>query len=115
MLQEHLLSLSEGNFAASANYAGYLAGALMLAKARPSDARFFCAGSVLVTLACLANLAWLRSPAGIIVVRGIAGIASAVSLISASLWILQHMKHAHGAPLMRSRRLVQTVPGPLSP
>ena len=100
MLQEHLLSLSEGNFAASANYAGYLAGALMLAKARPSDARVLCAGSVLVTLACLAALAWLRSPAGIIVVRGIAGIASAVSLISASLWLLQHMKHAHGAPLM---------------
>ncbi|MDK9838550.1 YbfB/YjiJ family MFS transporter [Klebsiella michiganensis] len=100
MLQEHLLSLREGNIAASANYAGYLAGALMLAKARPSDARYLCAGSVLVTIVCLAALAWLRSPAGIIVVRGLAGLVSAVSLISASLWLLQHMKHAHGAPLM---------------
>ncbi|MGC6738436.1 YbfB/YjiJ family MFS transporter, partial [Escherichia coli] len=102
MLQEHLLSLGQGNMAASANYAGYLAGALLLAKARPSDARYLCAGSVLVTLACLAVLVWLRSPAGIIVVRGLAGIVSAVSLISASLWLLQHMKHAHGAPLMYS-------------
>ncbi|MEC5345280.1 YbfB/YjiJ family MFS transporter [Brenneria populi] len=100
MLHENVLSLNEGNFAASANYAGYLAGALMLAKARPSDARNLCVGSVLSTLACLAALAWLRSPAGIIVVRGIAGICSAVSLISASLWLLQHMKHARGAPLM---------------
>lgn len=100
MVQEHLLSLREGNIAASANYAGYLVGALLLAKARPSDARYLCAGSVLVTLACLAALAWLRSPAGIIVIRGLAGIVSAVSLISASLWLLQHMKHAHGAPLM---------------
>lgn len=102
MLQEHLLSLGQGNMAASANYAGYLAGALLLAKARPSDARYLCAGSVLVTLACLAVLVWLHSPAGIIVVRGLAGIVSAVSLISASLWLLQHMKHAHGAPLMYS-------------
>ncbi|MEC5319681.1 YbfB/YjiJ family MFS transporter [Brenneria populi subsp. brevivirga] len=100
MLHENVLSLTEGNFAASANYAGYLVGALMLAKARPSDARNLCVGSVLSTLACLAALAWLRSPAGIIVARGIAGICSAVSLISASLWLLQHMKHAHGAPLM---------------
>lgn len=100
MLQEHLLSLNEGNIAASANYAGYLAGALMLAKARPSDPRYLCAGSVLMTLVCFAALAWLRSPTGIIVVRGLAGTGSAVSLISASLWLLQHMKHPDGAPLM---------------
>lgn len=100
MLQEHLLSLNEGNIAASANYAGYLAGALMLAKARPSDTRYLCTGSVLMTLGCLAALAWLRSPASIIMVRGLAGIGSAVSLISASLWLLQHMKHSNGAPLM---------------
>lgn len=100
MLQEQLLSLNEGNIAASANYAGYLAGALMLAKARPSDPRYLCAGSVLMTLGCLAALAWLRSPTGIIVVRGLAGIGSALSLISASLWLLQHMKHPGGAPLM---------------
>ncbi|STW29420.1 putative sugar transport protein [Klebsiella michiganensis] len=40
MLNEQLLTLREGNLAASANYAGYLAGALLLAKARPADARW---------------------------------------------------------------------------
>ncbi|WP_226571190.1 YbfB/YjiJ family MFS transporter [Mangrovibacter yixingensis] len=100
MLHEHLLSLTEANLAASANYAGYLAGALMLAKARPADARNLCAGSVLASLACLVALAWLQFPPGIILVRGLAGIFSAISLVSASLWLLQHMKHAHGAPLM---------------
>lgn len=100
MLHEKILSLTAGNIAASANYAGYLAGALMLAKATPSDARVLCVGSVLSTLACLAILGWLQSPVAIIVVRGIAGLCSAISLISASLWLLQHIKHAHGAPLM---------------
>lgn len=100
MLHENILSLTEGNLAASANYAGYLAGALMLAKAKPGDARVLCMGSVVSTLVCLALLVWLQSPTGIILVRGVAGICSAVSLISASLWLLQHMKHANGAPLM---------------
>lgn len=100
MLQEHILSLTAGNFAASANYAGYLLGALLLTKARPGDARYLCFGSVIVTLLCIAILAWLRLPAAIITVRGIAGICSAVSLISASLWLLQHMRHTNGAPLM---------------
>lgn len=100
MLHEQILSLTTGNLAASANYAGYLIGALLLSKARPSDARHLCFGSVLATLAGIALLAWLRSPTAIIVVRGIAGLCSAVSLISASLWLLQHMKHAHGAPMM---------------
>lgn len=100
MLHEQILSLTTGNLAASANYAGYLIGALLLSKARPSDARHLCFGSVFATLVGIALLAWLRSPTAIIVVRGIAGLCSAVSLISASLWLLQHMKHAHGAPLM---------------
>lgn len=102
MLHENVLSLSAGNLAASANYAGYLLGALLLSKVRPTDARHLCFGSVLATLICMLFLAWLHSPVAIIVVRGVAGICSAVSLISASLWLLQHMKHAHGAPLMYS-------------
>lgn len=100
MLQEQILSMTTCNFAASANYAGYLIGALLLTKARPSDARYLCFGSVIATLAGIAALAWLRDPAAIIVIRGVAGLCSAVSLISASLWLLQHMKHSNGAPLM---------------
>lgn len=100
MLHEQLLSLSSANLAASANYAGYLLGALLLAKARPADARNLCFGSVLATLLGMGLLAWIHSPLAIIVVRGIAGVCSAVSLISASLWLLQHMKHTQGAPLM---------------
>lgn len=64
MLNEQLLTLREGNLAASANYAGYLAGALLLAKARPADARWLSLLSALLTLVCLALLAFLVSPPG---------------------------------------------------
>lgn len=100
MLNEQILSLREGNLAASANYAGYLAGALLLAKARPADARWLSLLSALLTLLCMALLAFLVSPLAIIVVRGIAGLLSAVTLIAASLWLLQHMKHHNGAPVL---------------
>ena len=58
--------------------------------------------SVLLTLLCLALLGWLVSPLAIIAVRGIAGLLSAVTLIAASLWLLQHMKHHNGAPVLYS-------------
>ncbi len=100
MIQEHLLTLSQGNLAAAANYAGYLAGALLLTKARPADARRLCYFAVITTLLCLFALAGSHSGTEIIVVRGIAGLVSSISLIAASLWLLQHHKHSSGAPLL---------------
>lgn len=100
MLQEGLLSLHQGNLAASANYAGYLIGALLLAKAKPADARRLNMASVGLTIGCLLLLAWTKSPWAVVAVRGFAGLLSAVSLIAASLWLLQHMKHHTGAPVL---------------
>ncbi|WP_425435679.1 YbfB/YjiJ family MFS transporter [Pantoea rwandensis] len=102
MLKENLLTLQQGNWAASANYAGYLLGALLLSRARPTDSRRLCFTSVLATLLSIVALAWLRSPLAIIVLRGLAGLFSAVTLIAASLWLLQHMQHTQGAPLLFS-------------
>lgn len=102
MLKENLLTLQQGNWAASANYAGYLLGALLLSRARPADSRRLCFTSVLATLLSIVALAWLRSPLAIIVLRGLAGLFSAVTLIAASLWLLQHMQHTQGAPLLFS-------------
>jgi MFS family permease len=102
MLNENLLTLQQGNWAASANYAGYLLGALLLSRARPTDSRRLCFTSVLATLLSIVALAWLRSPLAIIVLRGMAGLFSAVTLIAASLWLLQHMQHTEGAPLLFS-------------
>ncbi|HFD8265584.1 YbfB/YjiJ family MFS transporter [Raoultella planticola] len=102
MLHEQILSLQQGNLAASVNYAGYLIGALLLAKARPADSTRLTLASVAGTLACLALLAWVSSPWGIILIRGLAGVLSAVTMIAASLWLLQHMRHHHGAPVLFS-------------
>ena len=93
MLNEQILSLRQGNLAASVNYAGYLIGALLLSKARPADSTRLTLASVACTLVCLALLAWVSSPSGIILIRGLAGVLSAVTMIAASLWLLQHMQH----------------------
>ncbi|HDT3904838.1 TPA: YbfB/YjiJ family MFS transporter [Raoultella ornithinolytica] len=102
MLNEQILSLRQGNLAASVNYAGYLIGALLLSKARPADSTRLTLASVACTLVCLALLAWVSSPSGIILIRGLAGVLSAVTMIAASLWLLQHMQHHHGAPVLFS-------------
>ncbi len=102
MLDEQILSLRQGNLAASVNYAGYLVGALLLSKARPTDSTRLTLVSVVFTLVCLALLAWVRSPFAIMLIRGLAGVLSAMTLIAASLWLLQQMKHPHGAPVLFS-------------
>ncbi|ATF92598.1 YbfB/YjiJ family MFS transporter [Cedecea neteri] len=100
MLKEGRLSLHQGNLAASANYAGYLIGALLLARAKPADARRLNMVSVGLTICGLLLLAWITSPWAVVAIRGLAGLLSAVSLIAASLWLLQHMKHHNGAPVL---------------
>lgn len=57
MLNEGLLTLHEGNLAASANYAGYLVGALLLARVQPGAATRLSIISAGLTIASLALLA----------------------------------------------------------
>ncbi|HHC4654690.1 TPA: YbfB/YjiJ family MFS transporter [Klebsiella pneumoniae] len=100
MLNEGLLTLHEGNLAASANYAGYLVGALLLARVQPGAATRLSIISAGLTIASLALLAWVSSPWTIITLRAVAGALSAITLIAGSLWLLEHMGHHHGAPLL---------------
>jgi len=102
MVGDGILTVHGGTLAASANYGGYLLGALLLAGARPADARRLSIASMLASVACMAALAWLRAPWAIVAMRGLAGGVSAVAMVGASLWLLQHMGHAHGAPLLFS-------------
>lgn len=73
MLNEGLLTLHEGNLAASANYAGYLIGALLLARVQPGAATRLSIFSAGLTIASLALLAWVSSPWTIITLRAVAG------------------------------------------
>ncbi|HBV3028705.1 YbfB/YjiJ family MFS transporter, partial [Klebsiella pneumoniae] len=81
MLNEGLLTLHEGNLAASANYAGYLVGALLLARVQPGAATRLSIISAGLTIASLALLAWVSSPWTIITLRAVAGALSAITLI----------------------------------
>ncbi|MGX8051584.1 YbfB/YjiJ family MFS transporter, partial [Klebsiella pneumoniae] len=82
MLNEGLLTLHEGNLAASANYAGYLVGALLLARVQPGAATRLSIISAGLTIASLALLAWVSSPWTIITLRAVAGALSAITLIA---------------------------------
>ena len=100
MLDEGLITFSQGGWAASANYAGYLLGAILGMRAQASNAHRLCLFSLLGTAICLGVLAVLHSAAALILIRGIAGVFSALSMVAATLWLLDHKRVTHGAPLM---------------
>ncbi|WP_230506084.1 YbfB/YjiJ family MFS transporter [Janthinobacterium sp. FW305-128] len=100
MVEEGVLSLREGSLAASANYAGYLLGAILAMRARARSAHRLCLWSAAGTALCLGVLA-LPMPVWLIVaVRGGAGVFSALAMVAASLWLLEQRRHGRGAPLL---------------
>ena len=100
MVTEGVLSLRDGSLAASANYAGYLLGAILAMRARAHSAHRLCLWSVAGTALCLGVLA-LPMPVWLIVtVRGVAGVFSALAMVAASLWLLVQRGHGRGAPLL---------------
>src|SRR5690606_28812084 len=56
MVEEGILSLQVGSLTASANYAGYLLGALLAVKIRAHNAHHLCLWSTIGTVICLAIL-----------------------------------------------------------
>lgn len=100
LLQEGSITLSEGGWAASANYAGYLLGAILGIRAQACNAYRLCLQAVIGTAVCLLILAAVQSAIVLIVVRGIAGVFSALSMVAASLWLLEHKRNLQGAPLL---------------
>jgi hypothetical protein len=102
MIGDGLMSLNQGSLVASSNYAGYLAGALLVSRLPQSRAAATARISMLGTVIFLALLAVPMAPWAIGGLRFVAGVFSAVSLITASVWLLQVVDHPHGAPLLFS-------------
>jgi hypothetical protein len=100
MVSDGVLSIHNGTLAATANYAGYLIGALSLARLRAADAHRACLWSVIASVLCMAGLGFTDMPWLIIAIRGLAGVFSALSMVAASLWLLQHRGHPGGAPML---------------
>jgi MFS family permease len=88
LMQLHdLLSLRQGSYLASANYVGYLLGALLLLAFNPPSVRTFKFGLAAVAASTLA-MAFTSSFAPWFVLRLIAGVASAFVLVGVSGWAL---------------------------
>ena len=100
MIDEGLITLAEGGWAASVNYAGYLLGALLGMRARAGSAHRLCLWAMLGTACCLAILSVVESAPLLILLRGIAGAFSALAMIAASLWLLEHRQQPRSAPLL---------------
>jgi MFS family permease len=96
MMQQDLgLSVAAGGWLASANYAGYLAGALWAGAMRVDGARAIRAGLVAIGLVTLA-MGLTTNFAAWALLRLVAGVASALVLIHTSSWCLERL-----APLAR--------------
>ncbi|MEZ2408845.1 YbfB/YjiJ family MFS transporter [Bosea sp. RCC_152_1] len=100
MISDHVISVQGGSYAASANYAGYLIGAIMSAFLPGVPSRQICNVAVLSTVALLGVLALPLPEWGIITVRGLAGVSSAFAMVAASHWLIHDRQHHHGAPTL---------------
>src|SRR5580765_5367419 len=91
MMQEDFgLSVSEAGWLASANYAGYLVGALAAIGTRVRSTVAIRAGLLVIGLSTLA-MGLEHSFAFWVVLRGVAGIASAWVLVFVSTWALERL------------------------
>ncbi|MFA0970383.1 YbfB/YjiJ family MFS transporter [Pseudomonas amygdali] len=84
MVHEGIVSLHDGTLAASANYAGYLLGALLAARLSSGHSRRWVIVSILASVVGLIALAYIAQPWLIISIRGVAGLFSALSMIAVS-------------------------------
>jgi MFS family permease len=100
MVRDGVIDVAAGSVAASANYAGYLLGAILMSRFKHDHAARLCQLSMIGTIACLAVLSLHLAPPLLAAVRFVAGAVSAVALVAASIWLLHVVGHHHGAPLL---------------
>jgi predicted MFS family arabinose efflux permease len=95
------LSKSTAGLIASANFAGYLAGALGATRATlPGSRRRWLLGALLASAATTAAMGLTRSVAAFLALRFLGGVASALALILASALVLDRLAEAGRPGLM---------------
>jgi predicted MFS family arabinose efflux permease len=88
------LSKAEAGLIASANFVGYLAGALLAAMHLPGSPRFWLLSGLVLNVICLAAMAATTSLTVFLVLRLMAGVASAFCLIFSSALVLDRLAGA---------------------
>jgi MFS family permease len=99
MQQDALVSVGQGGWLASANYLGYLLGALSAVTLRIRATTATRAGLMVIALVTL-GMGLTRSFAAWLVLRALAGVGSAWVFVFASAWALGKLSAA-GRPLLR--------------
>jgi predicted MFS family arabinose efflux permease len=94
MVEALHLSKSEAGLIASANFVGYLAGAIVATLPLPGSRRGWLLGALVVNAAGLAAMGGASSLTLLLLLRLIAGIASAFALIFASALVLDRLAQA---------------------
>lgn len=99
MVEALHLTKAQAGLIASANFLGYLAGALAAAAPLPGSRRFWLLGSLAATAICLAGMGLAASMPLFIALRAGAGAASAFALIFSSALVLDRLAMAGRASL----------------
>ena len=94
MVEALSLTKSQAGLIASANFIGYLAGALLAAVRLPGTRRTWLLGSLAVNAICLAAMGFATALPLFLVLRFAAGMASAFTLIFASALVLDRLARA---------------------
>lgn len=100
MVEDAVITVQQGSWAASTNYAGYLLGALLAVKLHCKHAYRLCVWAVVGTALTLALLALPLPVWAILLIRGVAGAISALGFIAVSLWLFEERKNFRGAPVL---------------
>ncbi|MDP2373881.1 YbfB/YjiJ family MFS transporter [Reyranella sp.] len=91
MVEALSLTKSQAGLIASANFIGYFAGALLATVRLPGTRRAWLLGSLAVTAICLAGMGATTAIASFIILRLVAGAASAFALIFSSALVLDRL------------------------
>ena len=100
MVRDGALGVQGGSLAASANYLGYLAGALLLSRIHHRHSAALCRIAAVGTVLCLAALAPPWGNVYVYAMRFAAGLFSALAMVTASMWLFQSVGFHRGAPLL---------------